>query len=584
MENKPRVRLGYIRVGQRDVHWQEVGAGQPLLVMLHADPGSGKALLPLACRLTGWRVLVLDTPGCGRSDSLPGAEPSIDDYARATLEALAALGVKRCAIFGTHTGAKIALAVVHADPERFQGIVLDGLGVFTPDKRADQLAHYTPHHEPVADGSHLIQVWHQVRDMALFWPWYAHDGAHRLRMTPPSPESLHETVVDMLRNLDHYALPYRAAFRHDPLPWLISVPVPTLLLAAKEDPLHAHLGQIAVASDRVMVDAAAYEDIAPRVLNWLEPLATSLNEQPAVPAASGPGNAAGVWRTYLKSNGGKDVVHVTVCSPKEVRRRPLVAVHACPGSSRGLLALGARAGRDRLVVLPDLPGLGASSLPAGIELNIETLSGVLGETLAGFVGEPADLYGTHTGAAFALEWAVSDSLPARSLLLDGMILEGAFPGREELLKRYAQPLPPHAYGLHMLDAWHRVRDMMLFWPWYQHQAETARIGAGIPSPRIIHELVVDLLAASTTYHHLYNAAFRYRAEERLERLTVPALLSAQRGDPLAAWLPVKQAFAASLSVDAEVLKSGLDGIVSALNKLSDDTTAGWINRQPFDTH
>lgn len=578
MESKLQVRPGYVRVGERDVHWHAVGAGRPLLVMLHASPGSGKALLPLACRLTGWRVLVLDTPGCGRSDPLPEAEPSIDDYARATIEALTALGVKRCVMYGTHTGAKIALAVVHSDPERFQSILLDGLAVPTADECADQLAHSMPHYEPVADGSHLIRVWHQVRDMALFWPWYVHDGAHRIRMTPPLPEGLHETAVDMLRNLDHYALPYRADVRHDPVPQLISVPVPTLLLAAREDPLHAHLSRIPAASKRLTVDAAAYEDIAPRVLSWLEPLASSLNEQPAFATAAGPGDRAGVWRTYLESNHGKDVIHVTVCSPEKVRRRPLVALHACPGSGRGLLALAARAGGDRLVILPDLPGLGASSLPAGIELNIETLSGIFGKTLADFVAEPADLYGTHTGAAFALEWAVTGAFPVRSLLLDGMMLEGAFPAREELLERYAQAFPPHTYGSHLLDAWHMVRDMMLFWPWYQHQADAARIGAGIPGPRIIHGLVVDLLAASTTYHHLYKAAFRYTAEQRLEQLTIPALLSAQPGDPLAAWLPVKRAFATSLSVDAEVLKSGLDGVVNELDRLSDAATESITER------
>ena len=567
MMNVRRVRPGYVRVGDRIVHWHEVGTGK-LLVMLHASPGSGKALLPLARQLEGCRVLVLDTPGCGRSDPLSQSQPTIDDYAKATLETLDALGVDRCAVFGLQTGAKIALAAVHGEPGRFSGLVLDGLGAPTADEREDQLAHYTPCHEPVADGSHLVRAWHQVRDMALFWPWYKHDGAHRLGVTPPPPESLHETVVDLLRNMDHYACTYQAAFRHDPLPRLGTVPVPTLLLAVVDDPLQAHLSRVRQISDRVTLNTDTLRPRVRRILDWLKPLLEGQVDQSAFAESARTGASPGVWRTYLESNNGNDVVHVTVSSPLKENRRPLVAVHACPGSGRALYGLAARAGEDRMVVLPDLPGLGASSLPGNVEPSVEELSVAVGETLASFVGEPTDLYGTHTGAAFALEWADTGTFPARSVLLDGMMLEDATPGRDELLQRYAEPLHPHDHGLHLLEAWHRVRDMMLFWPWYRHVGQAARLGVGIPSPRIIHDLVVDLLGASTTYHYLYKAAFRYRAEERLKRLTVPAVLSAQPGDPLGSWLPVNHAFATSVAVRPESLRKGLDGVVSVLNELS----------------
>jgi pimeloyl-ACP methyl ester carboxylesterase len=536
--------------------------------MLHASPGSGKALLPLARQLKGRRILVLDTPGCGRSEPLANPEPAIDDYAQATLDVLDMLGVGKCTIFGTHTGAKIALAAVHRDPHRFSGLILDGLGVSTPEEREEQLERYTPRHEPVADGSHLVRVWHQVRDMALFWPWYAQDGAHRLPITPPASEILHETVVDFLRNLERYALPYHAAFRHDPLPRLASVPVPTLLMASTDDPLHSQLARIGQTTGQVTVATVANGEAASYLLKWLHSLPEGDDDRVNIPPAAAAGARAGLWRTYLASNSGTDVVHVTVSSPVRTRRPPLVALHACPGSGRTLLALAERAGEDRIVVLPDLPGLGASSLPDNVEPDIAALSAVFGETLAGFVDEPADLYGTHTGAAFALECAVTGTLPARSVLLDGIMLEGAYPNRDELVEQYAMRLIPHVHGLHLLDAWHRVRDMMLFWPWYRHNADAARVGAAIPSPRIIHDLVLDLLGASTTYHHLYRAAFRYRAEERLERLTVPTLLSAQPGDPLGAWLPMHRRFAAMVRVEADALKDGLDAVVSSLNELS----------------
>jgi pimeloyl-ACP methyl ester carboxylesterase len=230
--------------------------------------------------------------------------------------------------------------------------------------------------------------------------------------------------------------------------------------------------------------------------------------------------------------------------------------------------LAQNAGRDRLVVMPDLPGLGASDLPDVPDITIEALGSYLGAVLQDFVGEPADLYGTHTGAAISLDWADTGKFPTRSVLLDGMMLEGAYPSREELLERYAQPLPADAHGLHLLEAWHRLRDMMLFWPWYRHDANAVRRGIGLPSPRVLHALVVDFLAANCTYHHLYQAAFRYRAEERLRRLSVPTILSAQPGDPLGAWLPEAHSFSSSVKVKPGILAGGAAGVASLLTDLS----------------
>jgi pimeloyl-ACP methyl ester carboxylesterase len=562
--NKRRTRPRYIRVGNRDVHLHVVGEGR-LLVALHASPGSGRALLPFARSLDGWQVLVLDTPGCGRSDPLSVPEPAMDDYARATLATLDALGVDHCAVFGTHTGAKIALALAHLAPARISGLVLDGLGISTQQERHDQLENYTPRHEIKADGTHLISAWHQVRDMALFWPWYAQDGRHRMKITPPSAESIHEVVIDMLRNLDHYALTYHAAFRHDPLPRLASLAVPTLIRAAPDDPLRAHLDRVGRAPDHVTIDAQTGTDSTVRLLEWLGQLSGIGELRSPEPTPS----TTGSWRTYLGS--GDTVVHATVSSPPAARSRPLVALHACPSAGDSLQPLAQCLADERLVVRPDLPGLGGSSWPwsADVDPGIEELSGMLGPAVADFIGERADIYGTHSGAAVALEWAQAGVFPAANVVLDGLLLGFPESARAEWLSQYASPLVPVAHGMHMLEAWHRVRDELLFWPWYRQEADAVRSGGPDPTPALIHELTVQMLSANLTYPLVCRAAFRYLAETRLQSVAVPTILTARAGDPLAVALQRPIVASPLVQVRPDALRSGLDSLVGLLREVGE---------------
>jgi pimeloyl-ACP methyl ester carboxylesterase len=66
----------------------------------------------------------MDTVGYGDSDSLPDGEPSIERWARAAHDLLAALGMSRAAIVGHHTGAAIAVEIAAAHSEQVAALVL----------------------------------------------------------------------------------------------------------------------------------------------------------------------------------------------------------------------------------------------------------------------------------------------------------------------------------------------------------------------------------------------------------------------------------------------------------------------------
>lgn len=235
------IRRGFVEIAEGQVHYRHAGAehaGVPL-VLLHASPGSSRMLEPL---LAGFaparRVLAPDTLGNGDSAPPPGEQPEIPVFADAHLRALAALDVARFDLYGTHTGAAIAIEMALAAPGRVRRLILDGVSLYPDALRDDILAHYAPEVRPDLHGGQLNWVWHFVRDTSLFWPWYRRDAAHRRAGGLPSADELHDKVVEVLKALGTYRLSYSAAFRYEKRDRLPLLAVPTLLACARSDMLY----------------------------------------------------------------------------------------------------------------------------------------------------------------------------------------------------------------------------------------------------------------------------------------------------------------------------------------------------------
>lgn len=232
------VRRGFADIAEGQVHYREAGWGRPgiPLVMLHASPGSALMLQPLLAELgAARRVVATDTLGNG--DSAPPAQisPTIAYFADAHLRALGALGIDRFDLYGSHTGANIACEIAIAHPDRVRRLILDGVSLYTADERADMLANYAPGVTIDQNGTQLHWIWHFVRDVYLFWPWYRRDAAHRRTLGLPSADDLHDKVVEVLKAARTYHIPYRAAIAYDKEPRLPLVRTPTLLACAETD-------------------------------------------------------------------------------------------------------------------------------------------------------------------------------------------------------------------------------------------------------------------------------------------------------------------------------------------------------------
>jgi pimeloyl-ACP methyl ester carboxylesterase len=251
------VRRGFADIDGGQVHYREAGrdhAGDIPLVMLHPSPGSARMLEPLMRALAESRhVVATDTLGNGDSSAPAGEAPAISYFAEAHLQALDVLGIRRFDLYGSHTGANIAVEIAIARPDRVRRLVLDGISLYTSEERADMLANYAPGVKIDQNGSQFNWIWHFVRDVSLFWPWYRRDAAHRRAAGLPSADELHDKVVEVLKATRTYHIPYLAAIGYDKEPRLPLVKVPTLLACASSDMFMEYFERVR----RLMPDATA---------------------------------------------------------------------------------------------------------------------------------------------------------------------------------------------------------------------------------------------------------------------------------------------------------------------------------------
>jgi 2-hydroxy-6-oxonona-2,4-dienedioate hydrolase len=133
----------FVSIGEGDaelrLHYNDTGLGDETVVMLHGSgPGaSGWANFNRnvdAFVDAGYRVILLDCPGWGKSDSVVCSGSRSDLNARMLKGLLDAIGVARVHIVGNSMGGHSAVAFALANPERVGNLVLMGGGTGGPSQ------------------------------------------------------------------------------------------------------------------------------------------------------------------------------------------------------------------------------------------------------------------------------------------------------------------------------------------------------------------------------------------------------------------------------------------------------------------
>ncbi len=227
-------------IDEGQIHFRQAGKqdGRPPLILLHGQPSSSVSMEPLMRALAPHRfVIAPDTLGMGDSSQSLRPEPEISDFANAVDQLCQKLGYSQVDLYGFHTGAHIGIEMAVASPENVRKLIIDGLAIFSDEQKNEFLKNYAPAMTPSNTGAQFNWAWNFVRDQMIFFPHFKKDSAHMRSKGDFDPVKLHQTTVEVLKRLETYHLPYRAAFMHDVERCLPLLNQPTLCLRVDSDPL-----------------------------------------------------------------------------------------------------------------------------------------------------------------------------------------------------------------------------------------------------------------------------------------------------------------------------------------------------------
>jgi pimeloyl-ACP methyl ester carboxylesterase len=213
------MKRSYATIPAGQVHYAEEGNGPPVL-LLHQVPSWSKEYEALAQPLSSYfRVIAMDHMGYGMSGPRNGFY-QVAEFARDVKDFLAAIGVKRCHIFGQHTGATVGVETAARFPAFVDRMFLSGCPHYTKEMRDARLktGAFAP---PVimADGSHLMNAWNTIK-----------------KYTPGStPKMVNDMLIGRLLAGERGEEGHQAVLQYDIEARLPLVKAPTMFFSAQGD-------------------------------------------------------------------------------------------------------------------------------------------------------------------------------------------------------------------------------------------------------------------------------------------------------------------------------------------------------------
>jgi pimeloyl-ACP methyl ester carboxylesterase len=220
----------YIDVNGVQLHARVAGIGPPVMV-LHASPLSSAFMQGHIEHLArDFSVLAVDTPGYGASDPLPAAPTSLADYGKHLLSAASNYGWEKFALYGTATGAQIALATAKLAPARVVKLVLDNCAHFEKELRDAWIQDYFPDLSALGDGSHWRKAWDIAAAQFQYFPWHIQSAVTALNRASPPADMITQMAMGFLAAKPSYAEAYQLAFQAEDVKSFEQLTVPTILI------------------------------------------------------------------------------------------------------------------------------------------------------------------------------------------------------------------------------------------------------------------------------------------------------------------------------------------------------------------
>lgn len=533
------VSRGFVTIGERQVHYRVLGEGPPAL-FIHSSPTNSSFVLDdMRAQAGRYRCFAFDTPGFGLSDPLPLTTMTVADLADATAAAMEAVGLPPVPVFGTHSGAAIALELGYRHPHKVTGLMLDALPIFTRDEVSALGEDYFAPLVVDPLGGHYSATWTRFRDQSIWWPWCARIPDRLNEYDLGSPESIHRWVEMFFAAAPHYKAAYSAAIGYceGAIEAAAGLTVPAVFTASNTDMLRPHLRRLPPLKpgQEVIGFGADYRD--KRKLTG-EAFARFGSDGVAPVPYAGLSDAWRIRRQFVMDDGRSLMIR----HGGSVEAPPLLLVHDAPGSGALLEARMRDLASRHLVIAPDLPGSGESEgLGEGAEMA--DYAAALWRMCDRLGIAEAAIEARGFGASLGVELAAQAPGRCRALAIDGLFLPDP-DERVAFRDRYAPPIRIERDGAHWYRLWLMLRDSLVYWPWFDTRRDALRRTEADFDPAALHMRTIEVMKQHATWHRFLHAAFQQDAAARLaacaapvERIADPlSALSAAYGDRLDALL------------------------------------------------
>ncbi len=495
-----------------------------------------------------------DTPGYGDSAPLQTGAGSIAAVADALADTLRTLNFPPCPVFGSHTGAAIALELARRHPELITGLILDGVAMFTPQEQVEIFDGYFAPLVLDELGGHFAHTWTRFRDLFIWFPWTRKRPENLNDASAPTAQRLQLWVSMFFRAAENYAATYRAAIAYggEAADAIRQLRVPAVFMAQHSDMLFAHLdrlpplpaGQRIERVSQVQKPAAIYRAALQFAANG-----------PPPPDPVPQFGASGVSRGFLDLPHGQVLIRLAGAATET---RPLLLLHDAPGSSLALEPLMQQLASRRRVVTLDLPGGGESPPLALAPASLADFVALVERILDVLQVESCDVYGQGFGSSLALELSALNPRRFPKVTLHGLCLPERSQ-RQELLERYAPPIELAADGSHWYRTWLMLRDSLIYFPWYEGRASALRRAPGDFDARQLHERTFEVLKQYQGYSQFIHAALTQDIELRCRdahRAGVALQLWNDPLHPFATWADRQSALVRSLELPVAAAAAG----------------------------
>lgn len=216
-ENTSAFRRSFAFIGGDQLHVARSGAGDRPLVLIGPAPGAVLWRRGLIDELAKARAVVaIDPAGCGESDAPADNQLSLERQADRICAVLDRLGVKNCDLVGIDAGGGIAIEVSRRIDAG--SLVLCDPLLTDDNHRAGFSYHYAEDAAPRSDGGHLQSIWTELRDGAIYFPWFdRRQKAWRDKSDGDLDfEAMTARAVSLAKHGAHHQALWRAAWMY---PW-----------------------------------------------------------------------------------------------------------------------------------------------------------------------------------------------------------------------------------------------------------------------------------------------------------------------------------------------------------------------------